>query len=190
MAMTKAAWLEKNGFSADGLTYVVFGDNTYSIKDWLKEQGCKYSRLLGWHAAQPLDVPEGYGMISFSFDDLFEWGENTDTAYPFEHAETKVQAALDATRSPSLSEYMGAIGERLRDLTALYKSSFGFQGAYGYTYRHTFQIGENVLVWFTTKELNLEEDELVLLTGTVKKHDEYRGVKMTNLTRCIIKEVE
>ena len=34
-------WLQKNGFSADGQTLCVFGDDTYAIKDELKRMGCK-----------------------------------------------------------------------------------------------------------------------------------------------------
>jgi hypothetical protein len=46
-----------------------------------------------------------------------------------------------------------------------------------------------VLVWFTAKDLDLEKGAVVDLTGTVKKHEEFRGVKTTQLSRCIIKEV-
>lgn len=46
MSMTKELWLEKNGFGADGLTWCVFGDDTYAIKEQLKELGCKFSPLL------------------------------------------------------------------------------------------------------------------------------------------------
>ena len=70
--MTKAEWLEKNGFSADGLTYCIFGDDTYSIKEKLKQLGCRFSPLLKWHSPEPLDLPAGYGMISFTFDDILE----------------------------------------------------------------------------------------------------------------------
>ena len=40
--LTKEEWLELNGFDVNGLTFCVFGDDTYSIKNWLKEQGCKF----------------------------------------------------------------------------------------------------------------------------------------------------
>ena len=53
----------------------------------------------------------------------------------------------------------------------------------------SFQVGEDVLVWFTAKDLDLEKGQAVDLTGTVKKHEEFRGVKTTQLSRCIVKEV-
>jgi hypothetical protein len=85
---------------------------------------------------------------------------------------------------------VGYVGERLRNLTAIYKSTRGFMGNYGWTNIHTFQIGEDVLVWFTAKDLDLERGQAVDLTGTVKKHEEFREVKTTQLSRCIIKAVE
>lgn len=187
--MTKEMWLEKNGFSADGFTYSVFGDDTYSIKEWLKEQGCKFSPLLKWHSPEPIDMPVGYGMICFSFDELYQWDEANRNAYFYESAETLVNRRFKEAEGPSLSEYIGEVGERLRNLTAIYKSSRGFSGKYGWTNIHTFQVGEDVLVWFTQKELNLEKGVAVDLTGTVKKHEEFREVKTTQLSRCIIKEV-
>ena len=90
----------------------------------------------------------------------------------------------------SLSEYMGVEGERLRNLTATVKSTRGFMGKYGWTNLYTFQIGENILSWFTSTEQELEDGQVVILTGTVKKHEDYRGVKTTQLSRCIVKALE
>lgn len=189
MSVSKALWLEKNGFSEDGLTYCVFGDDTYSIKEWLKEQGCKFHPLLKWHSPVPLDLPEGYGIISFSFEDLCEWNESQQNAFFYESAKEKVDRAFKEAEGPSLSEYVGEVGERLRNLTAIFKSGRGFSGKYGWTNIYTFQVGEDVLVWFTAKDLDLEKGQAVDLTGTVKKHEEFRGVKTTQLSRCIVKEV-
>lgn len=58
--MTKELWLEKNGFNTETeVTYVIWGDDTYAIKDWLKEQGCKFNPVLKWHAPEPIELPEG-----------------------------------------------------------------------------------------------------------------------------------
>lgn len=42
----------------------------------------------------------------------------------------------------------------------------------------------NALVWFATNGVKIERGEKVLVVGTVKKHDKYRGNKQTILTRC------
>ena len=189
--MTRAEWLEKHAFSAEGLTWCVFGDNTYAIKDWLKEQGCQYIPQLGWHSAKPLDVPEGYGMMSFDFDDLMQWNEEQSRAFFYSDAAARVQEALREAKGPSLSEHMGVVGERLREIKATFVACRGFSGQYGWTNIYHFKVGENVLNWFTkTEKEGLEPGQEVLLTGTVKKHDEYQGVKVTHLTRCIVKALE
>lgn len=188
--LTKEEWLELNGFDVNGLTFCVFGDDTYSIKGWLKEQGCKFNPILKWHSPCALDIPAGYGMISFSFDEILEWDENAGTAVYKEKAPELVDRRFKEAEGPSLSEFVGQVGERLRNITAIYKSTRGFAGGYGWTNIHTFQTGENILVWFTAKDLNFEKGQVVDLTGTVKSHEDFRGVKTTKLNRCIIKRVE
>ena len=188
--LTKVEWLEKNGFNTETeQTYCIYGEDTYSIKDWLKEQGCKFHPILKWHTTEPLDLPEGYGMICFDFAEIMEWNEDQNNAFFFENAKEKIERKFKEAEGPSLSEYVGQVGERLRNLTAIYKSSRGFAGMYGWTNIHTFQIGEDVLVWFTTKDLDLEKGQVIDLTGTVKAHEKFRGTKTTQLSRCIIKEV-
>ena len=187
--MTKAEWLEKHGFNSNGITYCVFGEDTYAIKDWLKEQGAKYNPLLKWHMANKIELPEDYSYIQFSFDELYTWDYEAEEGVFIEKAKEITGKKFAEAAGPSLSEYVGEIGERLRNLTAVYHSTRGFNSNYGYTYIHTFKQGENVLVWFTQKELFLDKGSVVDLTGTVKKFEEFRGVKTTQLSRCIIKEI-
>lgn len=54
---------------------------------------------------------------------------------------------------------------------------------------YTFMDGDNELVWFTAKELNFEKGDVLDLTGTIKKHEEFRGTKTTQLSRCILKKI-
>lgn len=184
MKMTKELWMEKNGFGADGLTWCIFGEDTYSIKEQLKELGCKFSPLLKWHSPQPLDLPVGYGMFSISFDEIGQWDIINEAVCYFEKSQELVERKFREAEGPSLSEYVGTPGERLRNVTAIYKSTRGFSGKFGWTNIHTFQIGENVLVWFTSVDLDFEKGQAVDLTGTIKKHEEFRGVKTTQLSRC------
>ncbi len=41
----------------------------------------------------------------------------------------------------------------------------------------------NIFVWKTG---NWIEEESFIITGTVKKHEEFHGIKQTELTRCRI----
>jgi hypothetical protein len=44
----------------------------------------------------------------------------------------------------------------------------------------------NVLTWWTSTAPQVEADDEIDIKGTIKKHDEYNGVKQTVLTRCKI----
>lgn len=89
------------------------------------------------------------------------------------------------------SNYYGSIGDKI-EVKAIYKFSTWYEcTAYvGYgvqtNYIHTFKVGDNTLVWKTTKGLLLEENTEVTLKGTIKEHNEYKGEKQTILTRCKI----
>ena len=188
--MTQREWMDKNAFGEDNLTWCVFGDDTYAIKDWLKEHGCKYHPILKWHSPVPIDVPVGYGMFSVNFDDVCQWSVSAGTAYFTTEGENLIEKKSIEAAGPSLSEYVGSVGERLRNLTAHFKSARSFAGRYGQTNIYTFTIGEDVLVWFTTSTLDIEPGVTVDLTGTVKKHEMYKGIKTTQLSRCKIIEIE
>lgn len=187
--MTKVEWLEKNGFNTENeLTWCIGGGDTYEIKNELKEMGFKFNPLLKWHINEPVDVPTGYGMVSFSFDELFYWEDKRGTALIKTTAESLIEARAKELETPSLSEYMGYIGERLRNLEAIFISGHGFNSKYGWSNIYTFKYGENELKWFSQKDLDFEKNQKILLTGTVKDHSEYKGVKATILSRCIVKE--
>lgn len=186
--MTKAEWLEKNNFNKNGETWIICGGDTYAIKDELKELGFKFSPILKWHINAIIEIPEEYHLFKVSFETVYEWNDTYNNAYPLAAAKEKIEAAMRAFDKPSLSNFIGIIGERLRNVPAIYISQRGFNTQYGYTLLHTFQIGEDVLVWFTQKELNFEKGQSILLSGTIKKHDDFRGTKTTQLSRCIVKE--
>lgn len=182
-------WWSKNGIGEDGSIYCITGD-TYAIKDKLKELGCRFSPILKWYSPIPLDLPEDYPIIKFDFFELYEWQPQMKTAFLFENAKMKIEKKIAELQGPSLSEYVGTVGDRLRNITARYDSSHGFMGSFGWTYIHTFYCGDNCLVWMTSKELELEKGAVVDLTGTIVKHEEYRNVKTTRINRCIIKPLE
>ena len=188
--ITKAEWLEKNGFTLDGITWCIFGDDTFAIKDQLKEMGCKFMPILKWHSAVAFnDIPDGYGMISFAFDEIMVWNEDRKDAFFLDNAEEKIEQRLIEAAGPNLSEFVGEVGERLRDKVVVLKSARGFDGKFGWTNIYTFMDGDNELVWFTAKNLEFEKGDILNLTGTVKKHEEFKGTKTTQLSRCILKKL-
>lgn len=189
--MTKAEWLERNNFCEEGLTWIICGGDTYAIKDQLKELGFKFSPLLKWHIDRQIEIPEGYSFITVSFNEVYEWSALYKNAFVLRTAQSAIDAKMKIFEKPSLSEHVGEIGERLRNREVTFVRGRSFESRYGLTNIYVFQEGENLLHWFTQSELKIdvEPGQQVLLTGTVKKHEEYKGSKVTQLSRCIIKEI-
>ena len=187
----KAAAMERLGFSKDGKAYLVYGDDTYAIKDRLKELGARFDPTLKWYFSKEVELPEGYYLCEMSFDDLYEYIPQNKWVQFKEDAKDKVRWRMMELKGPSTSIYYpGAEKERIRNITAKVTSIRGFEGYYGYTSVYTFTSGDYVFIWMTSKcDLDVTVGDTVDLTGTIKKFDEYMGVKNTYLTRCIIKKV-
>ena len=181
--------LAKWGYDVENpLIWLVCGGNTYEIKDQLKELGCKFNPAFGWYSTQPVDIPEGYGMTNINFYDVYTWFP-LSKRFDLNNKAKEIADAAKATLEPeSHSEYIGEIKERLRDLKVTLTAIRSFDGFYGTSFIYTFEYGEDVLVWMTSSCKDIEVGEECLLTGTVKSHDEYKGVKQTKLSRCIIKK--
>lgn len=102
-----------------------------------------------------------------------------------ERAERK--AAEEARKA--VSQYIGTEGEKitveaLLEVVIRYEvpGPFG-QPEYKRLYKFVDDQG-NVVVWHTKAARQIAEGDKVTLTGTVKKHDEYKGEKQTVLIRC------
>ena len=93
-------------------------------------------------------------------------------------------------------EYYGAVGDKF-ELTLTFDKSFGFEGAYGFTYIHLFHDDENhvfawsssngsykVEYWGGIEYVEYEVGHKYLIKGSIKDHREYRNVKQTVITRC------
>ncbi|MBR3674003.1 MAG: hypothetical protein IKN65_07010 [Clostridia bacterium] len=185
----KKAKLAEWGYDPENpLIWLVGGGSTYEIKDWLKEEGCKFCKELGWYSNKPLDVPEGYGMVSIKFEDAYEWFPITKRFEIRKEAKEVADAALSSLVPESHSEFIGDIKERLRDLCVTLTAARTIDGYYGMSTIYTFTLGENILTWITSSCQDIEIGDKVLLTGTVKDHTVYKGIKQTVLSRCIIKK--
>lgn len=181
--------LTKWGYdAANPLIWLIGGGSTYEIKDQLKEIGCKFNPTFGWYCTHPIDVPTGYGMVSINFYDVYVWYPLSKRFELKDDAKEIADAAKATLEPESHSEYIGEIKERLRDLKVTLTAVRSFDSFYGTSFIYTFTYGKNVLVWITSSCKDIEEGEEILLTGTVKEHSEYKGIKQTKLSRCIIKK--
>ena len=182
----------KLGFGEDEKAYLVYGDDTFAIKDKLKELGARFDPTLKWFFSKEVELPEGYKLCAMSFDELCNYNPQSKWAEFKEDAKAIVSRRMAELKGPSTSIYYpGVEKERIRNITAKVDSIRGFEGMYGYTSVYTFTSGDYVFVWMTSKcDLGLTAGETVDLTGTIKKFDEYLGIKITYLTRCVVKKVE
>lgn len=94
--------------------------------------------------------------------------------------ESEKAARRDAEK---VSEYQGTIGERI---TVSVKSAdlvTSWDGYYGWTGLYKFVDADgNVYIWYSSSSADL--NRVTTITGTVKEHSEYEGVKQTVLSRC------
>ena len=107
----------------------------------------------------------------------------------------KKQLEIEANRNKKdevrkKSEYVGTIGDRIT-IEIILEAKFSFEGFYGYQNLYLFKDDEdNIYKWKTgvylvnSKGMNIEIGDKISLKGTIKGHEEYKGTKQTELTRC------
>lgn len=164
----------KNGF------ITIFKGDTYSCKDWFKENGARYTRFWGWGISSEMEVPAELpiGIEAIRLDwDLVGEGDNLKS-------DSAVQEAVDAIMyEESTSQYVGEIGQRIEvELTV--DKAIKLDSYYGPSTMHIMKdADENVYVW-TTGAKSWEEGSVRTVRGTIKDHKMYKNVKQTVLTRC------
>lgn len=195
---SKSDFLRANGFNEDEVTFAIVGGNTYSIKDSLKIEGCKFNKELGWHSPIEfkIEADEEFFFIPFTFDELYDWNDNSKTAVMTEGAENLLNKRFAPYKKSNTnnilessmvdSEFLGEIGDRLRKIPALIVGKKKIENDYGTSTLFTFESGNSVLCWFTSTVKPNEIGEKILLSGTVKDQKIFKNQKQTYLTRCII----
>lgn len=103
----------------------------------------------------------------------------------------KAEAEAKAKKEAQNSKHMGNPGDRINVSVQSVKCLTSWESCFGYypTTTYLYKIVDlegNVFTWKTSTFLN-EDDAPKMITGTVKEHSEFRGVKQTVLTRCKIK---
>lgn len=188
---TRAAWLEKHQFDADGFTFLFTG-NTYDRKDEIKAHGAMFDSVLGWHIAKPV---YGFDFVKVHIDEV------ATPALAWGYTITASKADVDAMKAPkqeepaAVSEHVGNVGDRITFAAKYTHCAYweihpvAWQTATQYLHTFTDENG-NVFVWKTTNGLALEVGDAVTVTGTIKEHGEYNDVKQTVLQRCKVKAGE
>ena len=178
-------WLANNGFDAEGYTYLLTGIDSYAIKDDLKNAGWKYNSFIRWHNAEAGDYAENAVKVHWSeFYSTTAWGD----VNPLPDAQKKADAIIRGSEEEEVpSEWIGEVGDKIKELPVTLIGVYGFEGRYGYSQVVKFKTEEgNLLTWFTAVNIPVSNGENCLLSGTIKKHDQYKDQKTTIVTRCKI----
>ena len=91
------------------------------------------------------------------------------------------------------SSYVGKVGERItfsiKDVSVItsWENNFGYHPVTNFIYKIVDKEG-NIFTWKTATCIHIDKvlAGTPVLTGTVKEHKEYRGIKQTELQRCKI----
>lgn len=88
------------------------------------------------------------------------------------------------------SNYVGVIGERLKNVRVEVTFAKEIETMYGMSTLYAFKdaLGNIFKTFYSGTSIELKNGDVVLLTGTVKKHNEYQGRKETMLNRIIVKD--
>lgn len=90
------------------------------------------------------------------------------------------------------SNWVGEIGERLKDIHVECIFSRVVSSYYGESVLYTFRDanGNIYKTFYSGNSWSVDDGESVLITGTVKKHDEWKGQKQTMLNRVAVKDAD
>jgi hypothetical protein len=187
-AQKKEEWIQKNGFNAEGVTFVITGDS-YSIKNELKENGWHFDPVRRWYKNDPTGYEDR--CVSFTLDELIDfsaWGTGT---YKTE-AKSIVDNKLAAAEPKIETSFYGEVGGKVKDIYVELIRKFSFDGRYGVTNVYNMLDKEgHLFVWFTSTIQPFEiHDHLVISSATIKDHKEYKDDKQTVITRARLKTLD
>lgn len=123
------------------------------------------------------------------------------SAVPYYNNLIAREAEQNKLAEASNSEFIGTVGHRITVDIATVKLINIYDGYYGSTRRYQIiDVHGNVLMWDASNSIwdtvcvedspdgDVVEGLPLQLIGTIKKHDEFRGIKQTWLTRCRVTE--
>lgn len=92
----------------------------------------------------------------------------------------------------SKSDYLGTVDERITIENAIVVYTRTFESDYGVSFFYKFKVGDNVVIYFSSREMFSQGETIPVMTARVKAHenrvDNYnpQGVKQTVITRATI----
>jgi hypothetical protein len=100
----------------------------------------------------------------------------------------KLKAEADA-KGVGGSDYVGTPGQKTtQDVTVIGARRYDNGMRVSHIYDFLTDDG-NALIWWATRDQDFKAGERYRITGTVKNHNEYKGVKQTSLLRCKVEHI-
>lgn len=162
----------------------------FVTKEDVEAAGCyeKAKELIEWINVQDTSLDYFRNMQTLLKDKVSKESNSGILASAYhsyqKNLEYKKRDELKRKREEKPSEYVGSVGER-KVYRLFYEREVSFATQFGRSYIYFFQDEQaNVYVWKTGKRLWFKKGEEVCLTGTLKEHSEYDGIKQNVLTRC------
>ncbi len=108
------------------------------------------------------------------------------SSFGYYAAEMRKVAKQKADEVTANSKWIKSVGDKIK-FVAQPVQIYSMETQWGYSYMYRFVIDGNELIWKTGTWLDTDIEYEV--SGTIKAHNEYRGKKQTELTRCRVKEI-
>lgn len=182
-------FVKKLGLNEQGTAYMVLAQDTYTIKNELKQKGARYNNFIGWYFNEEKEGYETYPINLIAFYKKNQYGQyygyiNEQGELLNELVRTVKEAYLEQF---SISEYVGELKQRIT-LQVKYEDNRSYETNFTYygetTMIYMFDYEGNKLIWKTGSYIDAQIGDTITITGTIKEHKTYNGVKQTILTRC------
>lgn len=174
----QAEWKVKKGFVNDRI-HAVGIENSFDLRDDIKAAGGRYNEYVGWYFSE---AHEEFKTVELTAEECLE--ENA--WYGLDWRGNVIREILKAKLPADPSKHIGQVGDKV-DLEAAFVRTRWYDTKFGTTWVHVFKDeAGNVLVWKTSRSVDLDPGDKVRIKGAIKELDEYDGVKQTILTRCRI----
>lgn len=124
----------------------------------------------------------GYRHVGIAASAVVAHAKMLETA---QDVEERARAKAEREAANAAITYLGTEGEKVT-VTGVVTRAQIVHSTYGSSRMFVIDCGAHVIKTFTTAKWSedVDEKDTVTVTGTVKRHEEYEGVKQTVLTRC------
>lgn len=211
LAITKAV-IEKHGWLSKGKAYD-FGGEPTAEKVWDNLE--TDAHVLKYRKDNLVTIDETHKALAEKVVEYFENVDATDNDYltncqtianmgyvpakymgfacsmvsSYEREMSKLaKAEADAKLPPS--EWVGEIGQRIKNVRVKVVYTREIDGMYGLSTLYVMKDanGCDYKTFYSGSSWSAEKGDELLITGTIKKHEEYKGKKSTMLNRVVGKE--